>query len=194
MIMRRNQNAMMTATVFAVGLMVGHTSFAQTAPDKTPPGQPSASLSNPQPPPPGPVVIQAHAVPGQAATGALANNVIAWDADLKEATVKAGETQAHFTFNLTNVSSGEVTILAVSPGCGCTVAQLQSPLPWKLSPGASSQIPLIMNVAPNAPALIKTVTVSTDHGAKTLMIKAAGPPLPAPTPASAAPEGSAPKS
>lgn len=118
------------------------------------------------------------------ALGPLPNNVIAWDAESKDTTVKAGETQAHFTFNLTNVSPSDVKILAVSPSCGCTVAQLATPLPWTLTPGASAQIPLTMSVAPNTPPVTKAVTVSTDKGAKTLLIKATGvPATPAPLPA-----------
>src|SRR5437773_8239977 len=48
------------------------------------------------------------------------------DADLKEYTAKAGETNAHFTFNLTNVSSAPVLISFVRTSCGCTAASLPS--------------------------------------------------------------------
>ena len=63
------------------------------------------------------------------AGGPLLNNVIAWDAELKEVTLKAGESEAHYTFNLTNVSPSDVKVTSVNPSCGCTVAQLASPLP-----------------------------------------------------------------
>jgi len=128
-------------------------------------------------------VVHLKAPVPSSAGGPLSNNVIAWDAETKEVVLKAGETEAHYTFNLTNVSPSDVKVTSVTPSCGCTVAQLASPLPWTLAPGATAQIPLTMHVAPNAPAVMKTVTVGTDKGAKTLMIKAIGAP-PAPTPIS----------
>ncbi|HMX63200.1 MAG TPA: DUF1573 domain-containing protein, partial [Candidatus Sumerlaeota bacterium] len=66
----------------------------------------------------------------------MADDVIAWDAVSKEYTAKPGEAEAKFAFNLTNVSSGDVTISGVATSCGCTVAKLPT-MPWKLAPGES---------------------------------------------------------
>src|SRR5712675_1270359 len=63
------------------------------------------------------------------ANGPLPDGIIAWD-DLTKATdATNGQAQAHFTFNFTNVTSGNIAIVTVHPSCGCTTAQLP-PLPW----------------------------------------------------------------
>lgn len=100
----------------------------------------------------------------------LPPNIIAWDAELKEATVKTGEPAAQYVFNLTNVSPGDVTINHVQTSCGCTVAQLP-PMPWKLASGANGQIPVTMNVAGKGGTIFKTITVNTDKGFKMLTVK-----------------------
>jgi cytochrome c553 len=114
------------------------------------PGQ----LVSPQPPPSGP----------------LAAGILAFDAETKEATVKPGEPAATYLFLLTNVSPAEVTISRVQPSCGCTTAQLP-PMPWKIPAGATGQIPVSMNVQGKSGVVIKTLTVFTDKGQKTLMLK-----------------------
>ena len=59
----------------------------------------------------------------------LPDGVLAWDGLTKATDAAADQSQAHFTFNFTNVSSGNVALLNVHPSCGCTTAQLP-PLPW----------------------------------------------------------------
>jgi len=101
----------------------------------------------------------------------LSNNIIAWDADIKEYTAKPGEMTAPFMFAFTNVSPDEVSINSVGTSCGCTVAQLPT-LPWKLLPGTNGVVPVTMNLSGKSGVVFKTVTVNTDKGTKSLMVKA----------------------
>jgi mono/diheme cytochrome c family protein len=117
------------------------------------------------------VVPPAPAIPVTPPTGQLPNEVVAWDGDQKEAIVNAGEPEAHFKFNLTNVSAEAVTIHSVATSCGCTTAHLP-PMPWKLEPGTNGEINVTLNLAGKSGTVFKTVTVSTDKGNKTLMVKA----------------------
>jgi cytochrome c553 len=100
----------------------------------------------------------------------LPDGVLAWDELTKAVDAAADQDQAHFTFNLTNVSSGNVTIVNVHPSCGCTTAQLP-PLPWILTPGTNGQINIAVNLAGKSGTLFKTVNVATDKGSKTLMLR-----------------------
>jgi mono/diheme cytochrome c family protein len=113
-----------------------------------------------------------------AGQGALPAGILAWDADLKEATVSATQPVAQMVFNFTNVSSGEVSINHVGSSCGCTVAQLP-PMPWKIAPGSSGAIPVTMNVAGKSGMVFKTLTINTDKGWKMLSVKTTIQPPPA---------------
>jgi hypothetical protein len=95
---------------------------------------------------------------------------LAWDAELKEATVNASQPVAQLVFNFTNISGGDVSINHVGTSCGCTVAQLP-PMPWKLSPGTGGAIPVTMNVAGKLGMVFKTLTINTDKGWKMLSVK-----------------------
>jgi mono/diheme cytochrome c family protein len=98
---------------------------------------------------------------------------LAFDAEQKDVTVTNGTTEAHFTFNLTNISSGDVIINFVQTSCGCTVAKLPS-TPWKLASKESGEISATMQLAgtPAGGSKIKTLTVSSDKGNKSLYVKA----------------------
>lgn len=98
---------------------------------------------------------------------------IAFDAVQKEVTVTNGTSDAHFTFNLTNISSGDVTINYVQPSCSCTVAKLPSQ-PWKIAPKEGGQISATMGLSgvPPGGSKTKTLYVSSDKGNKTLLLKA----------------------
>ena len=61
-----------------------------------------------------PVRIQ----PPQALPQPPVENFLAFDAQQKEVSVTNGTTEAHFVFNLTNISSGEVIINWVQASCG----------------------------------------------------------------------------
>ena len=100
----------------------------------------------------------------------LPDGVLAWD-DLSKATdAAADQQQAHFIFNFTNVTSGNVVVLSVHPSCGCTTAELP-PTPWTIAPGTNGQIRLTVDLRGKSGTLFKTVTVSTDKGSKTLMLR-----------------------
>lgn len=141
--------------------------------DSRTPGSPfnSHPVSNPG------AAVPTPAVP-TAAVGPLGNNVIAWDADNKEVTVKAGTPEARFTFNLTNVSSSNVTIKAVQTSCGCTAAHLPQ-MPWTLEPGAKGQFDVTMNLLGKMGAVTKVVTINSDQGTKSLFVKSIIEPAPA---------------
>jgi mono/diheme cytochrome c family protein len=110
----------------------------------------------------------------------LPDGVLAWDALTKSAEATNGQSQAHFVFSFTNISSGVVAIVNVHPSCGCTTAQLP-PLPWVLSVGTNGQIPITVNLAGKSGMIFKTVNVATDKGSKTLTLRINILPPPVPT-------------
>jgi mono/diheme cytochrome c family protein len=104
------------------------------------------------------------------ASEALATNTLVWDSTSKETNATADAGNAHFVFSFTNVSAGNVVILNVRPSCGCTTAQLP-PLPWIIPAGTNGQIGAIVNFAGKSGTLLKTMTVTSDKGFQTLMLK-----------------------
>lgn len=97
------------------------------------------------------------------------DDFLKWDAIQKDVTVPFGTADAKFTFTLTNVSSEVVVINSAVTSCGCTVAQLPE-TPWKLAPGKTGEISATMTLAGKSGSIVKTITVSTDKGVKTLMV------------------------
>lgn len=104
------------------------------------------------------------------ASEVLATNTLVWDSTSKETNATADAGNAHFVFSFTNVSAGNVVILNVRTSCGCTTAQLP-PLPWIIPAGTNGQIGANVNFAGKSGMLLKTVTVSSDKGFQTLMLK-----------------------
>ena len=104
------------------------------------------------------------------ANGPLPDGVLAWDNILQATDAAADQTEARLTFNLTNVSSGNVVIMDVHPSCGCTTAQLPK-LPWTIAPGTSGQIGVTVNLQGKNGMLFKTIAVATDKGSKTVMVR-----------------------
>ena len=107
--------------------------------------------------------------------------MLAWDATIKEYIAKPRETEAMFSFNLTNLSPSEITIQSVTTSCGCTVAKLPA-VPWVMAPGTNGQIQAIMKLVGRSGIVIKSLTVNTDKGQRTLMVRA-NIPIPGETPA-----------
>jgi mono/diheme cytochrome c family protein len=104
------------------------------------------------------------------ANSTLPDGILAWDEISKSTDAAADQQLVHFVFSFTNISSGNAVILSVHPSCGCTTAELP-PLPWVIAPGTNGQIRLTVNLAGKSGSLIKTVTVSTDKGSKTLLLR-----------------------
>ena len=153
---------------------------ASTSKSESP--KPAAPKVITTPPTPQPVQPPTNTTPSVAATPPvyvpdmshvgepLPDGILAWDELTKSADVATGQAQAYFTFNLTNVSHGDVAIVTVHPSCGCTTAQLP-PMPWVLAPGTNGQIRLTVNLAGKSGTLFKTVNVATDKGSKTLTLR-----------------------
>src|SRR5258706_2723795 len=97
-------------------------------------------------------------------------NYIVWDAESKEYNAKPGEASAHFTFYVTNVSKEVVLVNSVHTSCGCTVAQLPEQ-PWHLQPGSNGPINVTVNLAGKSGTIVKSVTVDTSAGVKSLLVK-----------------------
>lgn len=100
----------------------------------------------------------------------LPDGIIAWDALVKTSNVEMSQKFARFTFCFTNISSSSVTILNVHPSCGCTTAELP-PVPWTIPAGSRGQIKVKVNLAGKRGTLFKSVSVTTDKGRKTLMVR-----------------------
>ena len=135
----------------------------------SPPPRPVTTFTPPvaQLAPAKPVVAPPQQIPQ--ALGQLPDGILVFDSISKDYTTKPGEMDAKFSFNVTNISSSEVTVTHVQTSCGCTVAQLT--YPWKLPAGGSGVIPLTMNLAGKSGVVIKSATVLTDKGQKMLTVK-----------------------
>jgi mono/diheme cytochrome c family protein len=175
------------SVAFLLGCLTGEQAFSQAQPPPLPPMpatqppiqiippyvtnvvvQPTAPLVTPTPQPA--VVPPAYRpMPG---------GVLAWNHETAETTVKFGSINAQTSFAVTNVFNNAVTISHVATSCGCTVPKLP-PMPWVLQPGGTGTIDVTMNLAGKAGTVIKTMTVNTDQGFKTLYVKANIEPPPA---------------
>jgi cytochrome c553 len=101
---------------------------------------------------------------------ALTDSIFTWDVPARETNAPADAASAHFVFNFTNVSGGNVTILDVHPSCSCTTAELP-PMPWTIPPGSNHQIGVSVDLRGKSGTFFKTVHVSTDKGSRDLLIK-----------------------
>ncbi len=112
-------------------------------------------------------------IPGKTKTptSEVPDSVLAWDATIKEYIAKPRETEAQFTFKLTNLSPSKITIQSVTTSCGCTVAKLPA-VPWVMGPRTNGQIQATMKLAGRSGIVMKTLTVNTDRGQRTLMVRA----------------------
>jgi hypothetical protein len=101
----------------------------------------------------------------------MASNILAWDAVWKEYRARQGETNASFTFGLTNVSPEQVTIYDTSTTCDCSVAQLPAS-PWVLPPNGAGQIHATVDLRGRIGAVTNYVIVFTSKGNRLLTTKA----------------------
>jgi mono/diheme cytochrome c family protein len=97
-------------------------------------------------------------------------NNVAWEAESKTTNVMAGLDYAEYIFCFTNLSAMPLTVISVHTSCGCTTAQLP-PLPWTVPAGTNGQIGVRVNLAGKSGTVTKTITVGTDQGIKTLLVK-----------------------
>ncbi|MFM2083082.1 MAG: hypothetical protein RL380_1773 [Verrucomicrobiota bacterium] len=95
---------------------------------------------------------------------------LGWDAEVKEAKPEIGQPTADTTFWLTNTSTVEAVISSVATSCGCTTAHLP-PMPWTLKAGESGKIDVSMNLAGKSGTIVKTVTVNSTAGTKSLQFR-----------------------
>jgi mono/diheme cytochrome c family protein len=109
-------------------------------------------------------------LPLQAVAFLLDITNVAWDAESQATNVVAGLDHAEFVFCFTNLSATPLTVINVHTSCGCTTAQLP-PLPWTVPAGTNGQIGVRVNLAGKGGTVTKTVTVGTDQGTKTLLVK-----------------------
>jgi mono/diheme cytochrome c family protein len=108
--------------------------------------------------------------PLQMLTSLLSTTSVAWDAESKATNVIAGLNHVEFSFCFTNRSPASLTIINVHTSCGCTTAQLPT-LPWTVPSGMNGQIGVRVNLAGKSGTVNKTITLVTDQGAKTLLVK-----------------------
>jgi len=100
----------------------------------------------------------------------LPDGVLAWNGLMQETNAAADQPEAHFVFNFTNVSSGNVVIVDAHGSCSCTATELPSK-PWTVPTGTNGQIGATVNLAGKTGMQIKTVTVTTDKGKKDLYLR-----------------------
>lgn len=101
---------------------------------------------------------------------------LVFDSETKTYDAKAGEAQAPFVFNLTNVWTNAVIIERTQTSCGCTVAKLPEQ-PWHLKPGANGQIKVTLALGGKPPGLVeKTITLFTSVGERVLTVQVNNPP------------------
>lgn len=100
----------------------------------------------------------------------MPNGIMAWNALMQTKDATNGQDFAHFTFTFTNLSSKPVTILNVHPSCGCTTAELP-PTPWQIDAGSNGEMKIKVNLHGKFGTLFKEVSVTTDRGMKSLMLR-----------------------
>ena len=123
------------------------------------------------------LAISASTSAGASRTPVTNPGALVYDAEQKEYSAKPGEIAAAFTFYLTNVSSSEVIVNRVNTSCGCTVAKLPQQ-PWHVAAGTNGPINVTVDLRGKSGTLMKTVTVDSTAGAKSLLVRIAIPPQP----------------
>ena len=102
----------------------------------------------------------------------MSANVLAWDSVTQEYHAGIGETNAPFTFAVTNVSSELLMIYDISTTCDCTVAQLPAK-PWNLAPGGGGQIVATLDLRNRTTeGVTNYMIVFTSKGNRLLTVKA----------------------
>ena len=102
---------------------------------------------------------------------------LVFDSLAKEQTAKLGDSEAQFSFSLTNTSTGPVLINWVRTSCGCTVAELPS-TPWRIPPGSNGTFGVTVDLRGKYGVFTKLVTLDTSQGQKILSVKMNLPAMP----------------
>jgi len=121
---------------------------------------------------------------GPKAPAPPAGPTLVFDAESKVYHATTEETNAPFTFYVTNVSTNAIVIREVEPSCRCTVADLPAH-PWILPPGGSGAVTARVELdGQEEEALIRTLTFLTSAGERvvTLEVSVTAPPRRADTP------------
>lgn len=107
----------------------------------------------------------------------LSRSVVAWDAETKDHVVQAGETNALFTFQFTNVSTNDVTLFEVKPSCECTTVRLPA-LPWKVAPGEKGTFDANVDLQNKTNNFTRKIQVESSQGGKALTLNIVMPAAP----------------
>lgn len=99
----------------------------------------------------------------------------------------ADDTQASFTFKVTNVSDVPVHILSIPPSCSCTHAEMPQ-TPWIIPPHTNEVLHVTMQINKLPLENQKYVTILATNGTKQLWVKSIRPAPAAATATNAAPE------
>jgi mono/diheme cytochrome c family protein len=102
----------------------------------------------------------------------LPDGIIAWNNALMTTNAAADQDTAEFTFSFTNLTANPLMVLNVHPQCHCTTAELP-PTPWTIPPGGdgSFKARVDLNVTGHTGTLFKNITITTDKGTKTVMMR-----------------------
>ena len=94
----------------------------------------------------------------------------------------AGINALSLEFHFRNSREEPVTILSITPSCGCTYVNTTNSLTWTIAPGSNSVISAQMNLAGRRGLLSKSIFVKTSHGMDILnpkvMVTTASSPMP----------------
>lgn len=98
-----------------------------------------------------------------------------WDAAEKTYAAKSDDTEALFTFTVTNRTAEPVEIRSTATSCHCTVATAPRK-PWILAPGASDTLSVRVDLLSRRGGLTKTIYVDTSIGEEVLLVHVNIPP------------------
>ncbi len=94
---------------------------------------------------------------------------LSWDFTNQVYQSKRGETNAHFLFHPTNLTSVPITVTALRPSCHCTAVN-SAPLPWQIQPKESGEIKVDVDITERWGAVNKTIAVETSLGTNFLEV------------------------
>lgn len=160
------------------GISFAFISGCQTSQPRPMPAQPQVATPVVTLPPPiftnKPLVLPSTPSAPTDSSDSMESNILAWDATSKEYLARRGDTNAPFTFSLTNVSSRQVVIYNTETSCDCTVAKLPSQ-PWIVPPGGTGKIEASINLAGKSGVVTNYVIVFTSQGNRHLNVTAVVP-------------------